>query len=70
MAEPKEYVHPLPKHIWEITVQVENGDWHWTRTSEPVPFSVAVHEAITFEERLLLQGGRLVSIANVDPPQT
>ena len=64
------FVMPLPKHVWEITVQVDNGDWHYTRISEPVPFAVAVHEAITFEEGFLLQGGQLVSIANVDSPQT
>jgi hypothetical protein len=62
--------HPLPKHIWEITVQVRDGDWHYTRTSEPVPFDVAVHWALEFEQGFLIQGGRLVSIANVDPPQT
>jgi hypothetical protein len=28
---------PFPKHVWEITVQVNDGDWHYTRTSEPVP---------------------------------
>jgi hypothetical protein len=52
-----------------FTVQVRNGDWHYTRTSEPVPFAVAVREAITFEEGFLLQGGQLISIANVDPPR-
>ena len=70
MAEQKGYVHPLPKHVWEITVQVNDGDWHYTRTSEPVPFSVAVRTALVYEAMLSLKGGRLVSIANVDPPQT
>jgi hypothetical protein len=70
MAEQKGYVHPLPKHVWEITVQVNDGDWHYTRTSEPVPFDVAVHMALDFEEGFMLKGGRLVSIANVDPLQT
>ena len=61
---------PFPKHVWEITVQVNDGDWHYTRTSELVPFDVAVHMALDFEEGFMLKGGRLVSIANVDPPQT
>jgi hypothetical protein len=68
MAEPKEYVHPLPTHVWEYTVQVENGDWHWTRSRNPIDFREAIIEALDYESSL--EGGRLVSIANVDPPQT
>ena len=68
MAEPKEYVHPLPTDVWEYTVQVENGDWHWTRSRNPIDFREAVIEALDYESSL--EGGRLVSIANVDPPQT
>lgn len=58
---------PLPKHIWEITVQVENGDWVYRRTSVPLPFDSAVRAALVFEETFADRGGRLVSIANVDP---
>jgi hypothetical protein len=67
MAEEKGYVHPLPKHVWEITVQVDNGDWHYRRTSAPMPFDIAVRTALVFEETFADRGGRLVSIANVDP---
>jgi hypothetical protein len=64
------FVMPLSKHVWEITVQIDNGDWHYTRTSEPVPFDVAVRTALVYEAMFSWKGGRLVSIANVDPPQT
>jgi hypothetical protein len=47
---------------------VENGDWHWTRSRKPIDFREAVVEALDYESSL--EGGRLVSIANVDPPQT
>ena len=70
MAEQKGYVHPLPKHVWEITVQVDNGDWFYKRTPVPMPFDIAVRTALVYEAMFLLKGGRLVSIANVDPPQT
>ena len=61
---------PLPKHVWEITVQVDNGDWHYTEPPCQMPFDIAVRTAIVYEETFVDRGGRLVSIANVDPPQT
>ena len=36
----------------------------------PMPFDIAVRTALVYEEMFSLKGGRLVSIANVDPPQT
>jgi hypothetical protein len=33
-----------------------------------MPFDVAVRTALVYEETFLEKGGRLVSIANVDPP--
>lgn len=59
---------PLPEHVWEITVQVDNGDWHWQRTtpSAPCMFALAVRAALVFEQLFHDRGGRLVSIANVD----
>jgi hypothetical protein len=40
---------PFPKHVWEITVQVDNGDWHYRRTSVPMPFDIAVRTALVLE---------------------
>ena len=57
MAEQKGYVHPLPKHVWEITVQVDNGDWFYKRTPVPMPFDIAVRTALVFEE-IVLGAGR------------
>jgi hypothetical protein len=57
----------LPHHVWEITVEIDHGDWHYRRTP-PMPFDVAVRTALVYEETFLEKGGRLVSIANVDPP--
>jgi hypothetical protein len=45
MATQKGHVHPLPMHVWEITVQVDNGDWRYRRTSVPMPFDIAVRTA-------------------------
>ena len=61
---------PSTKTYLGITVQVDNGDWHYTRTPEPMPFDLAVRTALVYEAMFSLKGGRLVSIANVDPPQT
>lgn len=53
---------PLPQHIWEITVQLPNGDWEYMRTIDRVSFQEAVEMALAFA------GTRpLVSIVNVDP---
>ncbi len=54
----------LPRHIWEITVQVPNGDWHYVRTGKCL-FDTAVDEAIRFRQS---RPSQLVSIANVDAP--
>ena len=56
---------PLPKHVWELTVEIDNGDRHYRRTP-PIPFDIAVRAALVYEETLEEKGGRLVSIVNVD----
>lgn len=56
----------IPLHMWEITVETENGDWHWRRTDTRVTFDKAVEEAIRFE--FLLKGGRILSIQKVSEP--
>ena len=56
----------LPKKIWEITVQVENGDWHWTRTKEKVTFDEAVDQAVFFKSNFSY--GRLISILAYEMP--
>lgn len=57
----------LPKKIWEITVQVENGDWHWTRTKEEVTFDEAVDQAVFFKSNF--EYGRLISLQDVSSPR-
>jgi hypothetical protein len=56
---------PLPHHVWEITVEIDNGDWHYRRTP-PMPFAFAVRAAIIYEETFAEKGGHLVSIVDVD----
>jgi hypothetical protein len=53
----------LPAHVWEITVQVENGDWHYTRTPKTT-FDEAVDQAVWFKSNF--EYGKLISIQNVD----
>lgn len=56
----------LPKKIWEITVQVENGDWHWTRTTSEVTFDEAVDQANWFKQNFSY--GKLVAIIAIETP--
>jgi hypothetical protein len=55
---------PLPRHVWEITVQLPNGDWEYMRTIGRVSFHEAVKMGLAFADA---DRGPLVSIANVDP---
>ena len=55
---------PLPRHVWEITVQLPNGDWQCMRTIGPVSFHEAVKRGLAFADA---DRGPLVSIVNVDP---
>ena len=56
----------LPAHVWEITVQVENGDWHYTRTPKTT-FDEAVDQAVWFKSNFGY--GKLISIQDVDPEE-
>ena len=54
---------PLAQHVWEITVQLPNGDWEYMRTMARVTFHEAVDMALAFADA----GKRpIVSIINVD----
>jgi hypothetical protein len=53
----------LPKRIWEVTVQVSNGDWHWSRTTTEVTFDEAVDQAVWFKSNF--DHGHLISIMAV-----
>jgi hypothetical protein len=53
----------LPRHIWELTVQKPNGDWHYVRTGKCL-FDTAINEAIRYRQQQ--QPCQLVSIVNVD----
>jgi hypothetical protein len=55
---------PLPRHVWEITVQLPNGDWQYMRTIGRVSFHEAVKMGLAFAEA---DKGPIVSIASVDP---
>lgn len=54
---------PLPQHVWEITVQLPNGDWEYMRTMARVTFHEAVEMALAFADA---DKRPIVSIANVD----
>jgi hypothetical protein len=41
---------PLPQHFWEITIQVRNGDWRYTRTG-PTTYDNAVRLAVDYRRQ-------------------
>jgi hypothetical protein len=58
---------PLPQHVWEITIQVRNGDWRYTRTG-PTTYDNAVRLAVDYRAANILDDPQIVSIAKLDPP--
>jgi hypothetical protein len=58
---------PLPQHVWEITIQVRNGDWRYTRIG-PTSYDNAVRLAVDYRAANILDDPQIVSIAKLDPP--
>ena len=71
MAEQKGYVHPLPKHVsGRSRSRSTTGIGSTSEPPSPCRSISLSVTALVYEAMFSLKGGRLVSIANVDPPQT
>jgi hypothetical protein len=59
-----------PEHVWEISFLMPNGDTRWFRTRRRMMFQGAVMQAIRSSFMSPYIDGTLLSIENVDMPES